>query len=81
MADTTPVFSIRFLFMLCRYYFECERTVWLTGDFFGIIINKSVIGNWVRDDYFDLCKELSGFYENPWYKSKATLKSDYFSTP
>ena len=25
------------LFLLCRYCFECARTVWLTGDFYSII--------------------------------------------
>ncbi|KAF3958564.1 hypothetical protein CMV_016540 [Castanea mollissima] len=44
-------------------------------------LNISVIGDWVRDDYFDLCKELNGFYENLWHKKKATLKSDYFNSP
>ena len=44
-------------------------------------LNKSVISIGVRDDYIDLCKKLNGFYENPWHKWKATLKSDYFSSP
>ena len=44
-------------------------------------LNISVIGDWVRNDYFHLCEELNGFYENPWHKRKATLKSDYFNTP
>ncbi|KAM3702461.1 hypothetical protein ACJW31_04G027400 [Castanea mollissima] len=44
-------------------------------------LNISVIGDWVRDDYFDLCKDLNGFYENLWHKRKATLKSDYFNSP
>ncbi|KAK9997275.1 hypothetical protein SO802_021961 [Lithocarpus litseifolius] len=44
-------------------------------------LTKSFIGNWMRDDYVHLCKELNDFYENPWHKRKATLKSDYFNTP
>ncbi|XP_030973293.1 putative UPF0481 protein At3g02645 isoform X1 [Quercus lobata] len=44
-------------------------------------LNKSVIADCVRDDYFRLCKELNGYYENPWHKRKAILKSDYFNTP
>ena len=44
-------------------------------------LNKNIIWSGTRDDYIDLCKELNGFYENPWHKRKATLKSEYFSTP
>ncbi|KAM3750298.1 hypothetical protein ACB098_04G026600 [Castanea mollissima] len=44
-------------------------------------LNTDIIWKGTRDDYFDLCKELNGFYENPWHRRKATLKSEYFSTP
>ena len=44
-------------------------------------LNKDIIWSGTRDDYIDLCKELNGFYENHWHKRKATLKSEYFSTP
>ena len=39
LAGTTPVLSVRSsLFVLCRYYFENVRIVWLIGDsFFSII--------------------------------------------
>ena len=44
-------------------------------------LNKDIIWDRTRNDYFDLCKELNGFYENHWHKKNATLKSEYFSTP
>ena len=37
-------------------------------------LNKNIIRNGARDDYFDLCKEFNGFYENPWHRRNATLK-------
>ena len=44
-------------------------------------LNKDIIWDRTRNDYFDLCKELNGFYENHWHRKNATLKSEYFSTP
>ena len=39
MAGTTPVLFVRSsLFLLCKSCFKCARIVWLTGDFYGIII-------------------------------------------
>ncbi|KAK7844788.1 upf0481 protein, partial [Quercus suber] len=40
-------------------------------------LNKDIVWDRTRDDYIDLCKELNGF----WQRRKATLKSEYFSTP
>ena len=40
MADTTPVLSVRSFSVLSKSGIECVRTVWLTGDFFGIISYK-----------------------------------------
>ncbi|KAL4632331.1 hypothetical protein ACB092_04G042800 [Castanea dentata] len=44
-------------------------------------VNKGLVWATVRDNYINLCKELNKFYENPWYRMKATLKCEYFSTP
>ena len=45
LASTTPVLSVRFLFLFGRHCFEYERIMWLTGDFFGII--TSVRLDWI----------------------------------
>ncbi|KAK7820657.1 hypothetical protein CFP56_038644, partial [Quercus suber] len=44
-------------------------------------LNKGITCITWREDYIDLYKKLNSFYENPWHKWKATLKSQYFSTP
>ena len=44
-------------------------------------INKGIGWVIVNNDYINLCKELNSFYENPWHRTKATLKHEYFSTP
>ncbi|KAK4566671.1 hypothetical protein RGQ29_002796 [Quercus rubra] len=44
-------------------------------------LNNGITCGTPREDYIDLYNKLNSFYENPWHKWKATLKSQYFSTP
>ena len=37
-------------------------------------LNKDIIWSGTRDDYIDLCKELNGFYKNPWHKREDNIK-------
>ncbi|XP_028802471.1 UPF0481 protein At3g47200-like [Neltuma alba] len=34
-----------------------------------------------NSQYYDICQRLNGYCEDPWRKTKATLKSDYGNTP
>ncbi|KAM3750302.1 hypothetical protein ACB098_04G026900 [Castanea mollissima] len=44
-------------------------------------LNKGILMMAVRDDYAELCTKLNKFCDEPWPRWKATLKSQYFSTP
>ncbi|KAM3702468.1 hypothetical protein ACJW31_04G028000 [Castanea mollissima] len=44
-------------------------------------LNNGIILVSKGDNYVNLCNELNNFYDEPWHSWKATLKSQYFSTP
>ena len=53
MAGTTPVLSVRSFSVLGRSGIERVGTVWLTGDFFGIIMNEitTLLEPWLNVQY------------------------------
>ena len=43
-------------------------------------LNKGIFKRYMNSEFYDLCNDLSKFYEIPSHRWKATLKHKYFST-